>query len=184
MAKEGSTIAGLMDTFATAISLALQHGVPLRLLSTSSRARASSRRASPATRRSRAPRSIMDYLFRWLGAKFVEGGRVEHAEASTPRADRRVDARIQPPSPRSIADAAQQRADGRRRSTPQATRATATPTTATATATATAARQRQRATFSFIARTDAPTCPECGSIMIPNGSCHKCINCGTTSGCS
>ena len=38
--------------------------------------------------------------------------------------------------------------------------------------------------FNFIARTDAPTCPECGSIMIPNGSCHKCVNCGTTSGCS
>ena len=55
MAKEGSTISGLMDSFATAISLALQHGVPLRLLSTSSRARASSRTASPGTRRSRAP---------------------------------------------------------------------------------------------------------------------------------
>jgi hypothetical protein len=39
-------------------------------------------------------------------------------------------------------------------------------------------------TFSFIARSDAPTCSECGSIMVPNGSCHKCINCGTTSGCS
>ena len=38
--------------------------------------------------------------------------------------------------------------------------------------------------YSFIARTDAPTCPECGSIMIPNGSCHKCVNCGTTCGCS
>jgi len=38
--------------------------------------------------------------------------------------------------------------------------------------------------FNFIARSDAPTCPECGSIMIPNGSCHKCVNCGTTSGCS
>ena len=36
----------------------------------------------------------------------------------------------------------------------------------------------------FLARTDAPTCPECGSIMIPNGSCHKCVNCGTASGCS
>jgi ribonucleoside-diphosphate reductase alpha chain len=38
--------------------------------------------------------------------------------------------------------------------------------------------------YSFIARSDAPTCSECGSIMIPNGSCHKCVNCGTTSGCS
>ncbi len=40
------------------------------------------------------------------------------------------------------------------------------------------------ASFNFIVRSDAPTCAECGSIMVPNGSCHKCINCGTTSGCS
>ena len=38
--------------------------------------------------------------------------------------------------------------------------------------------------YGFLVRTDAPTCPECGSIMVPNGSCHKCTNCGTTSGCS
>jgi ribonucleoside-diphosphate reductase alpha chain len=38
--------------------------------------------------------------------------------------------------------------------------------------------------YRFLVRTDAPTCAECGSIMVPNGSCHKCINCGTTSGCS
>ena len=43
---------------------------------------------------------------------------------------------------------------------------------------------RRSSDFLIIARTDAPTCPECGSIMIPNGSCHKCVNCGTTSGCS
>ena len=47
-----------------------------------------------------------------------------------------------------------------------------------------AARHTGNGNYSFIARTDAPTCPECGSIMIPNGSCHKCVNCGTTSGCS
>jgi hypothetical protein len=38
--------------------------------------------------------------------------------------------------------------------------------------------------YGFLVRTDAPTCSECGSIMVPNGSCHKCTNCGTTSGCS
>jgi ribonucleoside-diphosphate reductase alpha chain len=38
--------------------------------------------------------------------------------------------------------------------------------------------------YSFLVRSDAPTCPECGSITVPNGSCHKCINCGTTTGCS
>ena len=54
MAKEGSTISGLMDSFATAISLALQYGVPLKdLVSTSSAICASSRPASPATGRSR-----------------------------------------------------------------------------------------------------------------------------------
>ncbi len=31
---------------------------------------------------------------------------------------------------------------------------------------------------------DAPSCPECGMLMVPNGSCYKCINCGSTSGCS
>jgi ribonucleoside-diphosphate reductase alpha chain len=38
--------------------------------------------------------------------------------------------------------------------------------------------------YKFLVRSDAPTCPECGSITVPNGSCHKCINCGTTTGCS
>jgi ribonucleoside-diphosphate reductase alpha chain len=31
---------------------------------------------------------------------------------------------------------------------------------------------------------DSPPCPECGSIMVRNGACYKCLNCGTTSGCS
>ncbi len=72
MAKEGSTISGLMDSFATAISLALQHGVPLKLLVD----KFSRTRFEPAgfTGNPEIPRatSIMDYLFRWLGAKFVK----------------------------------------------------------------------------------------------------------------
>jgi ribonucleoside-diphosphate reductase alpha chain len=71
MAKEGSTISGLMDSFATAISLALQHGVPLRLLVD----KFSFTRFEPSgwTGNQDIPRasSIMDYLFRWLGAKFL-----------------------------------------------------------------------------------------------------------------
>ena len=55
MAKEGSTVSGLMDSFATTVSLSLQYGVPLRTWSTSSPTCGSSRRASPATRRSRSP---------------------------------------------------------------------------------------------------------------------------------
>jgi len=36
----------------------------------------------------------------------------------------------------------------------------------------------------FINQADAPPCPDCGSIMVRNGACYKCMNCGTTSGCS
>jgi ribonucleoside-diphosphate reductase alpha chain len=36
----------------------------------------------------------------------------------------------------------------------------------------------------FAAQADAPSCAECGSIMVRNGSCYKCLNCGSTSGCS
>src|SRR5664279_1563185 len=71
LAKQGSTISGLMDSFATAVSLALQHGVPLRLLVD----KFSRMRFEPSgfTGNPEIPRatSVMDYLFRWLGAKFL-----------------------------------------------------------------------------------------------------------------
>jgi len=71
MAKEGSTISGLMDSFATAISLALQHGVPLKLLVdkfSHTRFEPSGWTGNPEISRAS---SIMDYLFRWLGQKFL-----------------------------------------------------------------------------------------------------------------
>src|SRR3954464_14181618 len=71
MAKEGSTISGLMDSFATAISLALQHGVPLKLLVdkfSHTRFEPSGWTGNPDISRAS---SIMDYLFRWLGGKFL-----------------------------------------------------------------------------------------------------------------
>src|SRR5207245_2517426 len=73
MAKEGSTISGLMDSFATAISLSLQHGVPLKLLVD----KFSRTRFEPSgfTGNPDVPRasSIMDYIFRWLAHKFPNG---------------------------------------------------------------------------------------------------------------
>jgi ribonucleoside-diphosphate reductase alpha chain len=164
-----------MDSFATAISLSLQHGVPLQLLID----KFSRTRFEPSgfTGNPEIPRatSIMDYIFRWLAAKFVPPHVDETAEA--------------PPAPEASASAA----------------APVIVVDATSSATTTAAPPKSangnghsngngkgnghtngngHATFKFIARTDAPTCAECGSIMVPNGSCHKCINCGTTSGCS
>ncbi len=156
MAKEGSTISGLMDSFATAVSLALQHGVPLRLLVD----KFSRMRFEPSgfTGNPELPRatSVMDYLFRWLGAKFLrsesESEGTEEAKSSEGGATVAVPA----PNPVVVIDQTAQ----------------------------TVAKPSTPSMYGFLVRTDAPTCPECGSIMVPNGSCHKCTNCGTTSGCS
>jgi ribonucleoside-diphosphate reductase alpha chain len=71
MSKEGSTISGLMDSFATAISFNLQYGVPLKFLVD----KFSHVRFEPSgwTGNQQIPyaKSIMDYIFRWLGAKFL-----------------------------------------------------------------------------------------------------------------
>jgi ribonucleoside-diphosphate reductase alpha chain len=193
MAKEGSTISGLMDSFATAISLALQHGVPLKLLVD----KFSRTRFEPSgfTGNPEIPRasSIMDYLFRYLGGKFCredEGGYQATSEIDASGDLKRVAAVVRAaeatPAPSTsvsitangpsvvVVDASSpilpastpKNGNGHKLGHGEAKALGATPT------------------FSFIARSDAPTCPECGSIMVPNGACHKCVNCGTTSGCS
>ena len=169
MAKEGSTISGLMDSFATAISLALQHGVPVRLLCD----KFSRTRFEPYgfTENPDIPRasSIMDYLFRYLASKFVKQDAPVIEASPAPAGDeiQRV-AEV-------VAAAQKIEVVEDRRSTPRNGSGGHKNGGSTHTG---------NGDYSFIARTDAPTCPECGSIMIPNGSCHKCVNCGTTSGCS
>jgi len=156
MAKEGSTISGLMDSFATAVSLALQHGVPLRLLVD----KFSRMRFEPSgfTGNPEIPRasSVMDYLFRWLSAKFIRPETEEGVEESKPAVEG---------------------------STAPLSMLSSMPGTPVVVIDQTS-KPRSPAPYAFLVRTDAPTCPECGSIMVPNGSCHKCTNCGTTSGCS
>jgi len=140
MAKEGSTVSGLMDSFATAISLALQYGVPLKVLVD----KFSHVRFEPSgfTGNPEVPfaKSVMDYIFRWLGVKFLspEYGQSE-AEPDNAAAP------LRPTEPE-----------------PQMTLPITRPPTSS----------------------DAPVCADCGSIMTRNGSCYKCENCGSTSGCS
>ena len=176
MAKEGSTISGLMDSFATAISLALQHGVPVRLLCD----KFSRTRFEPYgfTENPDIPRasSIMDYLFRYLASKFVKQDAPVLEAAPSPAAAEEIQ-RVG----EVVAAAA---SEGRGRSTSSTADRRATPRTAGNGHKNGGSTHTGNGNYSFIARTDAPTCPECGSIMIPNGSCHKCVNCGTTSGCS
>ena len=143
MSKEGSTISGLMDSFATAISLALQYGVPLKVLSN----KFSHTRYEPSgfTKNREIPiaKSITDYLFRWLALRFQKD---ESPEA--PKLELNSVAQAQTSSE------------------PQK------PTMET----------KENAVFE--AQADAPSCADCGSIMVRNGACYKCVNCGSTSGCS
>jgi ribonucleoside-diphosphate reductase alpha chain len=176
MAKEGSTISGLMDSFATAISLALQHGVPLRLLCD----KFSRTRFEPYgfTENPDIPRasSIMDYLFRYLGSKFVKQDAPVAEAAPAPAAADEIQRVGEVVAAAQKADAIEV-VDRDRRAAPRNGHANGHKN-------GNGSSHTGNGNYSFIARTDAPTCPECGSIMIPNGSCHKCVNCGTTSGCS
>jgi ribonucleoside-diphosphate reductase alpha chain len=155
MAKEGSTISGLMDAFATSISLALQYGVPLRALID----KFSHMRFEPAgfTNNKEIPiaKSVMDYIFRWLASKFLDQedrvrvGVVEPVDEGT----------TQPLLPGLLPRGGAKLGNGH----------------------VTAIAEER---FPFRLQEDAPSCAECGALMIRNGACYKCLNCGATSGCS
>ena len=140
MAKEGSTISGLMDAFATAVSIALQYGVPLPTLVD----KFTHTRFEPSgfTNNPEIPiaKSIMDYIFRWLASKFLDRA---HQRAAG------VVLRDEPP-PQEVAH------------NPAA----------------------MPPKVAFLYQQDAPSCQDCGSIMVRNGTCYQCLNCGSTSGCS
>jgi ribonucleoside-diphosphate reductase alpha chain len=163
MAKEGSTVSGLMDSFALAVSIAIQHGVPLKLLCE----KFAHTRFEPSGWTSNPEigfaKSIMDYIFRWLQLRFLTGQqqllfenlRLKPATVNTePSAD---DMGLAGSGPLPTTN------DHRR--TPGSVHAA-------------------DALASLVDLGDAPTCSFCGSIMTRNGSCYRCMSCGSTSGCS
>jgi ribonucleoside-diphosphate reductase alpha chain len=138
MAKEGSTVSGLMDTVGVLTSMALQYGVPLEVLVS----KFSHVRFEPSgfTKNPDIPmaKSLIDYLFRFLGSRFLSG----EARAAVGLVEREEPVRVlQPVEP-------------------------------------------MRQPIAFSPQADAPSCPDCGSLMVRNGACYKCLNCGATSGCS
>jgi ribonucleoside-diphosphate reductase alpha chain len=156
MAKEGSTISGFADAFAQAISYALQYGVPLQVLVD----KFSHARFEPSGMTKnpeiRFAKSIVDYIFRWMATKFL---------SKEAQYDAGVNLRDSLP-------------DEHGHTLPQtaaATKPTAARTAQEGGAYTPAAMKNQE---------DAPPCTTCGSIMIRSGSCYKCANCGTTSGCA
>ena len=155
MAKEGSTISGLMDSFATAVSLALQYGVPMKVLCD----KFSHMRFEPSGWSTNSEigyaKSLMDYIFRWLALKFLP---VE--------AQPKENVSLVAPEKNGLAEAA----------------ALATQFTRAASEHPPSAMQPQLAGVK--PTDDAPACADCGAIMVRNGSCYRCMNCGSTSGCS
>jgi ribonucleoside-diphosphate reductase alpha chain len=157
MAKEGSTLSGIMDAFALSVSIALQYGVPPRALVdkfVNSRFEPSGYTGNPKIRYAK---SVVDYLGRWLGAKFISPDYLD-TDASEAEAAALASTPTVVAAPSDVA-AAKQATAGRVAETETST--------------------RHRATVD-----DAPSCSECGMLMTPNGSCYKCSNCGGTSGCS
>ena len=151
MAKEGSTLSGVMDSFATTCSMALQYGVPLKVLVD----KFSHTRFEPSgfTSNPQVPyaKSIMDYIFRYLASKFLPS---EEARA--------LGVQVEEPPLTNLT-------------------VSAPPRIASAPAAAPAVK---KGALVDIEDRDAPVCFECGSLMVRNGACYKCLNCGSTSGCS
>jgi ribonucleoside-diphosphate reductase alpha chain len=191
MAKEGSTVSGLMDSFATAISIALQHGVPLKLLCEKfkhTRFEPSGWTGNPnigyAT-------SIMDYLFRWLEMKFITGQQQflfpELKMQTAPLTGPGTTAEPVPgPSGSAAAGgltAPLQMPPAAPASEPQGEPGVLSEAKGPSRTKGGAAHPADRLK-EMLDMGDAPSCHVCGAIMVRNGSCFRCMSCGSTSGCS
>jgi ribonucleoside-diphosphate reductase alpha chain len=170
MAKEGSTISGFADAFAQAISYALQYGVPLQVLVdkfSHARFEPSGITKNPEVR---FAKSIVDYIFRWMATKFL-----------SPEAQFRAGVNLrEEPSEIGTRESGSAAAAGGSES-PVAGGLKASGTSG-ATGSSKPAKPAEFAAIQ--AQEDAPPCSTCGSLMIRSGSCYKCVNCGTTSGCA
>jgi ribonucleoside-diphosphate reductase alpha chain len=212
MAKEGSTIGGLMDVIGTETSMGLQYGVPLEVLVekfSHSRFEPSGWTPNPDIPNAK---SVVDYIFRWLGIQFLPGFR----EANTPR---RIDAGAfddgeDPPESHRLAEVAINKAtpatsapltNGHASSngvkghesnghssnghsngkTPPviAQRISLSRKVLQLTGSSLEATMTRNQQFAKF-QSDAPTCSHCGAITVRNGNCYLCHNCGTSHGCS
>ncbi|MEX0939323.1 MAG: vitamin B12-dependent ribonucleotide reductase [Pirellulales bacterium] len=190
MAKEGSTIGGIMDCFGTAVSMSLQYGVPLEAYVN----KFSHTRFEPMGHTTnpdiRIAKSIIDYIFRWLGIEFIPGYREaslgDQPDAGGGKAEKGGE------SAESESGPAAKKAGGQTASG-KTTKQNGTGTGEWNTALleraglsvknghgGPAPRSEQFAHF----QVDAPACDNCGAITVRNGNCYLCHNCGNSMGCS
>ncbi|MGB2821712.1 MAG: vitamin B12-dependent ribonucleotide reductase [Phycisphaerae bacterium] len=210
MAKEGSTVGGMMDAFATSISLCLQFGVPLDDLVKKFTHQRFEPSGMTSNRDIPFAKSVVDYIFRWLGLTFLE----DYRKTNLPK--------------RKESAAAPSESLGQERAVTEAV--TEDTTSAAASAAQTSDTDAQRSGGAFVPggylavslegrlaapvgakvsgsagpellshrmipqmerfdqqfshyQEDAPACEVCGSITVRSGNCYTCHNCGTSLGC-
>jgi ribonucleoside-diphosphate reductase alpha chain len=176
MAKEGSTISGFADAFAQAISYALQYGVPLQVLVdkfSHARFEPSGMTKNPEVR---FAKSIVDYIFRWMATKFLSPEAQFRAGVNL-RDNQATGLRNQGSESEASGVSDTSAVAGSLQASGHASGPSSSATGST--------KPGKPAEFAAIqAQEDAPPCSTCGSLMIRSGSCYKCVNCGTTSGCA
>jgi ribonucleoside-diphosphate reductase alpha chain len=168
MAKEGSTVSGLMDSFALAVSIALQHGVPLKLLCEKfehTRFEPSGWSNNPELG---FAKSIMDYIFRWLRLRFLTGQQQMLFENFRVRPAELPGGQTGAADESGLSDSAALDSKLEARNSKSAA----------------GKFHAADAMAELVDLGDAPSCHVCGSIMVRNGSCYRCMSCGSTSGCS
>ena len=200
MAKEGSTVSGLMDAFATSISLALQHGVPLRVLCE----KFAHTRFEPSgwtgNEQIGYAKSLMDYIFRWLNLRFLSGEQLTLFAGLAPQATPLPETpTILPDEPETedhnqlsrLAEEMAKRTYTGMGSTSAPAGSIPPETTSSASSSNSGPALQDRGLFhasdamrGMYEMGDAPSCSTCGAIMVRNGSCYRCMSCGSTSGCS
>ena len=203
MAKEGSTVGGLVDAFATAISLCLQYGVPLDALVKKFTHQRFEPSGMTANRDIPFAKSIVDYIFRWLGLTFLADYRKAQLPNRGEGASSLTSAKAAPDAAKEGGDSTTKRADwapdkevrGSGGAPPQGAYlagwdnggngGSAKPTAAQGRTRTTPATRISRIDDQFMhCQEDAPACDVCGAITVRNGNCYKCYNCGTSLGCS
>ncbi len=208
MAKEGSTVSGLMDAFATSISLALQHGVPLKVLCE----KFAHTRFEPSgwtgNEQIGYAKSLMDYIFRWLNLRFLSGEQLTLFAGLAPRVPQLPESPSILPESDQEEEAAASQQNLARLAEEVAKRLNQVSPSHTSSAggggiapevhgVASSANpagmpsMQDRGLYhaadamrEMYEMGDAPSCPTCGAIMVRNGSCYRCMSCGSTSGCS
>jgi ribonucleoside-diphosphate reductase alpha chain len=196
MAKEGSTIGGLMDCIGTLTSLALQYGVPLEALMRKfahQRFEPSGFTKNPDIRNAS---SIIDYVFRWLALQFIPGyrestkGALNQPDLAMAGLQEEIKKKVNRPVPDlPLSDDADNfiqatpagsNGNGRAFSNGNGNGNGAGEQGKTVSGRVVATLNESLAHFQL----DAPTCPNCGHVAVRNGACYKCLNCGESLGCS